>query len=240
MSTGSSKRVFTHLGGTERSEPIEIPPGWGTTPRTPIRRRVEDRRERREADVVEVEAQPLTWVVRMVGLPEALPTSTGVTFLDDSLEGVKIENPDDPTKVNLAGRKALLASDVQVFRGTAVPSFTLHIVPVTPEPGAEHRQKHITAADFSPAEGNPGTMEAKVQWSAMDVVASGVRLTPREIPGTEVVEEPSSSRAGTVMVLVGGIALAWAAWKYWPSPRSNPHCCAACARGAPCRKRARR
>jgi len=212
--TGSSKRVFVREGSARR----------GTS----------------EVDLVEAEGQPLTWVVRVVGLPEALPTSTNVTFLDDSLVGVKIENPNDPTKVNVSGRKSLLSSGVQVFQGAAVPSFTLHIVPVTPEPGAEHRQTRITAANFSPAEGNPGTMEAKVQWSAMDIIASEVRLTPREIPGTEVVEEPSSSMAGTVMVLVGGAALAWAAWTYWPTPRSNPHCCAACTRGAPCRRRVRR
>jgi hypothetical protein len=212
--SGNSKRVFVREGSARR----------GTS----------------EVDLVEAEGQPLTWVVRVVGLPEALPTSTAVTFLDDSLVGVKIENPDDPTKVYLSGRKSLLSSGVQVFRGAAVPSFTLHIVPVTPEPGAEHRQTRITAANFSPAEGNPGTMEALVQWSAMPIIASEVRLTPREIPGTEVVEEPSSSRAGTVMILVGGAALAWAAWTYWPRPRSNPHCCAACTRGAPCRRRARR
>jgi len=194
-----------------------------------------------------VTAPSKTWFVRVTDVPAALPESTKVTFLDDALEGVKIINPLDPVRVNVAGRRSILSSEgpgVQVFVGAQVPGFSVHVMPVTPAPGVEHRLRHLTSADFLPIEGVENAMQAKVPWGSMTVVAEVVEIDPIDVPDPEIVaphESSSSSNAGTVLVLGGVALLAWAAWTYWPrGVRANPSCCPSCAQGRPCSGRRRR
>ena len=133
---------------------------------------------------------------------------------------------------------------MQVFVGARVPGFSIHVMPVTPAPGVEHRLRHLTSADFLPIEGVENSMQAQVPWGSMTVVAEAVEIDPTDVPDPEIVAPPessSSSNAGTVLVLGGVALLAWAAWTYWPrGVRANPSCCPSCAQGRPCSGRRRR